>query len=148
MTELPPHEQLKQDLANKFTSASTYLGSFIKQEIIKSDFKTLSKKAHFRPTYIKKGDVITCHQGVKSRPSVIIKVQKDGTCIYIPLTSTENVHCMTESKSRFFAEGCFSKSFSVCTQEFALDNFVGVYDNMKYVNKAIKELKYFIFKNI
>ena len=143
--ELPPHEQLKRDLASKFTANSTYLGNFIKQEIMVTDFKSLNK-AVSRPKYIKKGDVITNYEGVKSRPCVIIKVLKDRTCIYIPLTSSENVHCMTPCKSRFFGEGCFSKSLSVCTEEFAIENYAGVFDNMKDLNIAIKEIKDFVDK--
>lgn len=144
--EVPKHEQIKRDLANSFTVTSTYAGQFIRDKIMNADFKEL--KQIQAPEQIKKGDVIIVFEGVKSRPAVICKVLKDKTCIYIPLTSTENVHCLSKSKSRFFGEGCFSKNISVCTEEFAIKQFVGVYDNMELLNNAIRSLKEFINENI
>ena len=146
MNELPKHEQIKKELAEKFTVNSNYLGSFVKQTIMQTNFKELKEMS--RPTEIRKGDVITNYEGVKSRPCVVVKVLKDRTVLYIPLTSSENVHCLSNSKSRFFGEGCFTKSFSVCTEEFAIEHFVGVYDNMTAVNKAIKELKNFLNESL
>lgn len=136
---LPEHEKIKRDLANKFSSTSTYLGQFVKNEIINTNFKNL--KSIQKPFQIKKGDVITAYEGVKARPAVVVKVLKDRTILYIPLTSTENIHCMATFKSRFFGEGCFTKSINTCTEEYALEYFVGVFDNMKALNKAIKDFK-------
>ncbi len=145
----PKHEELKKELLSKFTAHQTYIGSFVKDVITKADFKNaLESKVQNAPSNIKKGDVITTYEGKKSRPCVILKVLKDNTCIYIPLTSSENVHCLIPYKSRFFGEGCFSKSFSVCTGEFAIKNFVGVFDNMKQLNLAVKELKQFFNENL
>lgn len=144
--EQPKHEKIKLELAEKFTATNTYLGSHVKQTIMQADFKEL--KEIQKPTYIRKGDVFVGYEGKKKRPNVVIKVLKDRTILYIPLTSTDNVHCLSESKSRFFGEGCFSKSFSVATEEFALENFVGVYDDMKVINNAVQELKKFVNKNI
>lgn len=144
--EVPKHEQLKKELAEKFIATNSYLGSHIKQTIIQTNFKDL--KEIQKPSEIKKGDAIINFEGVKSRPCVVCKVLKDRTVLYIPLTSSENVHCLSESKSRFFGEGCFTKSISVCTEEFAINNFIGVYDNMPALNKAIKELKNYIQKHL
>ena len=118
MSELPKHEQIKKELAEKFTVNSNYLGSFVKQTIMQTNFKEL--KEMNRPTEIRKGDVITNYEGVKSRPCVVVKVLKDRTVLYIPLTSSENVHCLSNSKSRFFGEGCFTKSFSVSPPQLTL----------------------------
>lgn len=145
METLPPHEELKRKVIDKFTGSSTYLGSFIKKTILETDFKVL-KEVQNLPTYIKKGDVIIVNEGKKSRPGIVAKVLKDRTVVFIALTSTENVHCLSPSKSRFFGDGCFTKSFNVCTEEYAIQNFIGVYDNPKYLNIAIKELKQFIDK--
>lgn len=145
----PDHELLKREITAKFEPTSTYLGSFVRQIIQQSDFKNgLNAKVQHPPTKIKKGDVLIAFEGVKSRPCVVVKVLKDKTVLYIPLTSTENVHCLSSFTSRFFGEGCFSKSFSVCTEEFAIQNFVGVFDNMKSLNVAIKKLKEFIAVNV
>lgn len=147
--EIPKHEEVKRELLSKFTVHQTYLGSFIKDVIAKTDFKSIQEsRASHPPEKIKKGDVIIVAEGTKTRPAVICKVLKDGTCIYIPLTSSENIHCLSPSNSRFFGEGCFSKSLSVCTEEFAIRNFVSVYDNMKDLNVAIKELKQFFNINL
>lgn len=146
--ELPEHEKLKRDLAGKFTPSSSYLGSNIRQHIMESDFKIL-KNVH-RPTKIKKGDIITVggNTVVKSRPAIVVKVLKDRTVLYIPATSTDNVHCMTPFTDRFLKEGCFSRTLSVCTEDYALENFSGVFDNMKALNRAIKDFKEFINTNL
>lgn len=147
-TELPDHEKIKRDLANKFTASSSYLGSNVRQQIMESNFKVL-KNVH-RPTKIKKGDIITVggNTVVKSRPAIVVKVLKDRTVLYIPATSTDNVHCMTPFTDRFLKEGCFSRTLSVCTEDYALENFSGVFDNMKALNKAIKDFKEFINTNL
>jgi len=135
---LPPHEKVKKDLIDKFTPTSTFLGSHVRKTIMESDFKILKQNSQ-PPQYIKKGDVIRLHQGSKPRPCVVTKVLKDRTVLFIPMTSTENIHCMTPFKSRFFGEGCFCRNFDICTEEKAIENFVGVFDNMKAVNQAIKD---------
>jgi hypothetical protein len=147
MTEeqIPLHEKLKKELMGKFTPSNTYLGSFIKSTIQQMDFKDL--KGMRPPNKIKKGDVFVAFFK-KPRPCVVVKVLNDRTCLYMPLTSTENVHCNTTFKSRFFGEGCFSKTISVCTEDFALKNFVGVFDNMRDLNRAIINLKEFINTNL
>jgi hypothetical protein len=66
----------------------------------------------------------------------------------MPLTSSENVHCGTPYKSRFFGEGCFSKTISVCTEEYALFNFIGVFDNVRDINQAIKDFKKLIVEQL
>lgn len=145
-TDLPDHEKLKRDLVNKFTSTSSYLGSHIRKEIEVANFKML--KSVYRPNRIKKGDIITVYEGAKSRPAVVVKVIKDRVCLYIPVTSTDNVHCMTPFSDRFLGEGCFARTLSVCTEEYAIDNFTGVFDNTKALNQAIKDFKEVINNNL
>lgn len=143
----PPHEKLKKDLVAKFTPQSTYVGSHVRQVLMESDFKILKQNSH-PPQYIKKGDVIVLPQGSKSRPNVVAKVLKDRTVVVIALTSTDNIHCQTPYTSRFFGEGCFCKGFDVCTEEKAIHNFIGTFDNMKALNQAIKDMKNFVAKVI
>lgn len=138
----PDHEKLKRELADKFTATTTYIGSHIKTEIQKTDFKHL--KSIQKPNVIKKGDALVVQEGAKTRPAIVVKVLPNRTVVYIALTGSENVHCMTPFKSRFFSEGCFSRSFSICSEEYAIENFIGVCDNMKAVNQAIKDLKDFV----
>lgn len=140
------NQKLKEELLKKFTVNSTYLGKFVQDEISKITFIDPHKTQ--KPTHIRKHDVLVMYAGSKARPVVVIKVLKDRTVIYIPLTSTDNVHCLSESNSRFFGEGCFSKCFSVCTEQKAIEQFIGVYDNPKLVNNAIRELKNFILKQL
>lgn len=140
---LPAHEKLKRELCEKFKASNTYLGSFIKAEITKEDFKVL-KQSVYPPLKIKKGDVILLAQGAKTRPCVVIKVLKDRTVVYIPLSSSDNIHCLTTFTSRFLGEGCFCKSYGICDEETAIKNFSGVFDNMKDLNKGIKALKEYI----
>ena len=145
--KIPPHEQLKKDLVSKFTPQSTYLGNHVRQVLMESDFKVLKQNSH-PPQYIKKGDVIVLPQGSKNRPNVVAKVLKDRTVVMIALTSTENIHCQTPYTSRFFGEGCFCKGFDICTEEKAIQNFIGTFDNTKALNQAIKDLKEFVAETI
>lgn len=144
--ELPEAEILKRELMAKFEANRNYMGSVIKKEI--QQFSLRQSKPINKPTYITKGDVIVAYEGKKSRPCVVLKVLRDKTVLYCGLTGSDNVHCMSPSKSRFFGEGCFSKTFGVCTEEFAMENFAGIYDNMKLVNRAIKELREFVNLNL
>lgn len=85
------------------------------------------------------------HNGTKPRPNVIIKII-DGMCYGIPLTSTQDFMVLCESNtSRFFTiEGkptFFSLGMSVVTMEYAMDNFLGVFDDNKGLRFAKNELK-------
>jgi len=144
----PPDEVLKRGLVSNFEAAKSYDGKYVRDTIQKSDFTVLRKDVINKPSKLKKGDVLTTYVGAKKRPAVIIKVLKDNTVLYIPLTSTESVHCFVEYSSRFWGEGCFCNSYGVCTAEFALENFIGVFDNNSSLNKAIKKLKEYINQNL
>ena len=130
-------QEFKDELSNKFIPTSTYSGKQIAHIIGNTSLKILDIVN--KPTEIKKGDVISVKTASKVRPAVVTKVLKDRTILYIHLTSSENIHCMTPSKSRFFGEGCFTYGFSICSEQYAIDNFLGIYDNMKAVNQAIKD---------
>jgi len=140
---LPDYEKAKKELQEKFTPTGTYLGSFVRNAIQGTSFKPNNLGFQVKPKIIKKGDVVLVHQGVKPRPCCVVKVVGDTVC-YIPLTSSDNIHCLSESSSRFWGDGSFCKTFDICTLEYALDNFIGVYDNPKLLNRAIKELKEYI----
>jgi len=132
----------KQETIDNIVPTSNYLGSFVR--------KMVSEISEGRnvPTTYRKGDVFRVQGGnYKLRPAVCIKVTKNYLVV-IPLTSTENEHCMAESKSRFFKEGCFCNSYIILPVDVAKDSFMGVYDSPKVLNNAIKELREFIKKNI
>jgi len=132
----------KQETIDYVIPTQTYVGSAVR--------KMISEITDGRvpPEYFKRGDIIRVHMpSQKPRPSVIIKVTTEYV-ISIPLTTDENVHCMLESKSRFAREGCFTNSYVVTPINVAKENFLGIYDNPKLLNMAIKELREFIKKNI
>ncbi len=128
----------KAEVIAKVTPSSSYLGTYVRTLI-----NEVTCEDAFVPDTLKKGDVIKTYSGVKTRPCVVVGVYKDYV-ISIPLTSTESVHCMSESDSRFFGKGWFCNSYVITPIELALESFIGVYDNNKLVNNAIKELKLFI----
>lgn len=133
----------KQETIDSVVPTSQYLGKYVR-EMITAISSAENKMA---PEYFKKGDVILLKSRTKPRPGVIIKVTTDYV-ICIPLTSTENEHCMSESKSRFFKTGCFCNSYEIVPLEMAQQNFLGVYDSPKLLNNAVKELREFFKKNI
>lgn len=144
--QIPQHEKLKQELMAKFTGNTTYLGSYIKAQIQGTSFKDISPIN--KPSRIMVGDIILSYEGVKSRPSVILKVLKDNTCIYATLTSSDNIHCLVPFNSRFFGEGCIGKSLNICTHEFALEHYIGIFQDNNAVKTAKKELKEFFTNNL
>lgn len=132
----------KTEIIETIDPTKTYLGSYVIARI-----KEVDCDDTFTPLSLRKGDVLSLSAGLKQRPCVVINVKKDY-CICIPLTSTENVHNLCESDSRFFGNGNFSNTYEVVSIDIAKKRFIGVYDNMKLLNNAIKELRLFIVKNI
>jgi signal peptidase I len=132
----------KAEVISKVNSTSTYIGTAVKQFI-----NEVTCEDSMKPSVLKKGDVIKVFSGIKCRPSVVIKVKKDYV-ISIPLTSKLSQHCLCESESRFLRKGWFCNSYTLTPTDIALENFLGVYDNTKALNNAIKELRLFIVKNI
>lgn len=137
--------KIKEELIEKFIPTATYSGKQITHIINQFNFRTA---VNAKPISIKKGDVIRVRSASKVRPACVIKVAKDRTIFYIHMTSTDNIHCMTPIKSRFFGNGCLTKSFDICTEEYAIENFIGVMDDTKAVNQAIKDLKALINDNL
>ena len=135
----------KQETIDYIIPTQSYVGSAIRKLITDIEEDTTTR---FCPEYFKKSDVIRiCAPKNKPRPSVIIKVTSEYV-ISIPLTTSESIHCLAESKSRFFKDGCFTNSYEITPIEIARESFLGVYDNPKLLNAAIKELREFIKKNI
>ena len=132
----------KLEVLKEIIPTQTYIGTAVR------DFINKVTCENFAPHTFRRGDVIRITQPLnKQRPSVIISVEKDYV-ISIPLTTSDSIHCLLESKSRFFNSGCFCNSYVITPIEIAQANFLGVYDNPKLVNQAIKELKQFINLNI
>ena len=90
--------------------------------------------------YLKKGDVYTAAVGSKKRPVVIAKIL-DDIVLGIPLSTTKDELNLYKSSSRFFKDGWFSKQLISASKQYAYDNWVGIYDNHKRLNIAVKELK-------
>lgn len=114
--------------------------SFTKGEVKEFVHSVSGTRAERYPNIFKKGDMVSNGVGVKKRPCVVVKVCREMLYM-IPLSSTKDVLNMCESKSRFMEDGYFSAGMSVVTVEYAQENFIGVYDNNKLLNIAIKKLK-------
>jgi len=97
------------------------------------------------PSVFKKGDVILNGVGAKKRPCVVVKVL-DELLLAIPLSTTKDAMNICESKSRFFLDGWLSCGVWAITKEYAKDNFAGVFDNNKDLNKAIGIMKEMVSK--
>jgi len=132
----------KSEVLAKVINTNTYIGSAVKMLV-----NEVTCDASIIPTHLRKSDVIKLSSGVKIRPCVIVKVKKDYV-VAIPLTSKQNIHNLCVSESRFFGNGYFCNNYITAPIELARENFIGVYDNSKVLNNAIKELRIFIGKNI
>lgn len=100
-----------------------------------------------KPMKIRKGDVFRSFTGKKLRPCVVVKVLKD-VVIAIPLSTTEDCINLAPFNSRFFGENYFSTCLTTHCFEEVNKGFVGILEDNKSLNSAIKLLKEFINKNI
>lgn len=100
-------------------------------------FVTSVKRGGDAPSRLKKGDVYGWDGGAKVRPCVIIKVMKHVS-YGIPLTTTLDEMVLMRSNSRFFGNSYYSRAIECAKNDYIFDNFIGVHDNPKELNKAIK----------
>ena len=113
----------KEELINSFTPNRTYVGSEIRLRIAKAKIKSSVKDKNNIPTVIKK---------VKDRIA------------YIPLTSGVNIHSTVIFNSRFYGEGYFTLCVDVCTEEYARNHFIGIFDDRKALREATTVIKNFV----
>ena len=100
-----------------------------------------------RPTTLKKGDVFRAFTGKKNRHHCVIKVTKD-VVIAIPMSTTDDCITLSPFSSRFFGENYFGTCLTTHCLEEALGNFCGVLEDIKSLNRAVKELKQFLNENL
>jgi hypothetical protein len=94
-----------------------------------------------KPNHIKKGDLFLGFSvNGKGRPVVVAKIVKD-IAYCIALTTTEDEYTLMPHNSRFLEEGFFSNSFMVAKTSYIKQNFIGVMDDTRTLNKAIKIIK-------
>lgn len=100
-----------------------------------------------KPPYPKKGDVFKMFTGMKNRPVVVAKVLSD-VVIGIPLSTTEDYLNLHGFKSRMFGENFLSKNIVVTSHQSVVENFIGVLEDPKNLNTAIRKMQDFILKNL
>lgn len=115
------------------------------KEMVLFKLKSVRAPKPSPPSRLKKGDVFTTNEGgaSKCRPYVVVSVG-DRCSLCIPLSTTKDCMNLSESSSRFFGDGYFSKSFVSFHNSFIMNNFVGVYDNQKKLELAQKKMREFI----
>lgn len=92
------------------------------------------------PDTFKKGDVFRASAGDKVRPCVAVKVTSE-VVFAIPLTHENGVFRSVPYKSRMWGEGYISKALITIGADKARDSFIGVFDQPRALNDAIKQLK-------
>ena len=146
MEIISPIEKIKQDLSDKFTEHTTYIGKHIKHQIKMHPFKELKENVALDENKVKKGDCFIEKSLRKSRPAVVIAVNhKSGICKYITLTSSENIHSThINVNSRFkLIEGCYGIGLNITNLKEVTENFICVMEDKKNLNKAIEFNKQF-----
>lgn len=135
-------DTILKEISEKFQVGLTYTGKNVKTILESVSLDSL--KTVTAPSKIKKGDTfIHMVANGKARPCIVIKVLKGDRIVYIPLTSTKNIHTLNSYKSRFFGEGYFANHVSICTTDYVRKQFVGIFDNTRALNLAIKEINQF-----
>lgn len=133
----------KRDIINSIppTQVNISRKEFIRLiNLVTPDSEDLPYSDISKPKYLKKGDVYLASVGSKRRPVVIAKIL-DDIVLGIPLSTTKDELNLYKSSSRFFGNGWFAKQLISANKQYAYDNWVGIYDNHKRLNTAIKELK-------
>lgn len=98
------------------------------------------------PSKILKGDIILLYnntKGIKKRPAVVIKVLKE-TVVVLPLTTTNDHNVLMRFNTRFKEENYISKNMNTLTIEYAKENHIGIFENRRALNKAIKLFKEYV----
>ena len=98
-----------------------------------------------RPLKLKKGDVFKAFNVKKNRPHVVIKVTEE-IVVAIPMSTTEDCINLSTFNSRFFGENYFGTSLTTHCVEEVKDNFIGILEDTKSLNEAIKLIKKFAEK--
>lgn len=87
---------------------------------------------------IKKGDIFLGFSiNGKERPYVVAKVVGDMV-LAIALTTTPDMYALIPYTSRFFRDGYICNSFTKVRLDFVTSKFVGIMENTRVLNKAIK----------
>lgn len=133
---MPTREELIQSL-----SKDKYTVSEVKHLI-----KGVKKDRPNQPTKLKKGDILSLNLFGKCRPVIVVKEIKNY-CIVIPMSSTEDSLNIHSFNSRFYGEGYFNMQLLTLKLEHMQDKFIGVLDDNKNLNIAIKKLRQY-YNNI
>lgn len=118
--------------------------SYSKGEV-KGFIYSVSNERVRSPKTFKKGDVILNGVGMKRRPCVVASVI-DKMMYCIPLSTTEDHMNILPHNSRFFEDGWLSNGLWAIHEDYARENFAGVFDDMTSLNKAIKIMKQIVEK--
>ena len=111
----------------------------ISVKLVKSRVSGMSFKHKFSVDELKKGDVIYVPVSIKVRPCVVISIV-DGVVFSMPLSTTKNELYLCEANSRIY-EGHFVKSIVSTPIGAAIKSFIGIFDNVRQFNRAIKKVK-------
>ena len=102
-----------------------------------------SKIRFSAPTELKKGDLFIGYSiNGKRRPFVVANVIDKDTCAAIPFTTTKDLYALVPCTSRFFDRPTnLTNQVHLVKTEFVQDNFIGVFDNNRALNKALSILQ-------
>lgn len=93
------------------------------------------------PDIIKKGDIFTASDLLgKKRPYVVAKVFKENV-FAIPLTTRNDEYALIPYHSRFLKPGFYGSQAFMCKKELVRQNFTGIMDDIRNLNKAIVKLR-------
>lgn len=132
------HKSISEYILHLESIDNTTLGKHTVIDVLKS----IQKGSAFssKPSKLKRGDVFICNVGNKNRPVVVIST-KNSVVYGITLSTTNDCLNLYDGQSRFFGESFLGKGVVTAHEQFAIDNFIGVYDNPRVLKKAIEEMK-------
>lgn len=121
--------------------------SYNREEVVGTIKKWLDRNQNVKsllnkPASIEFGDIILFNIAGRLHPCIIFK-KLDGTCYAIVTSTKDHEHHFLSKieKSRVFRESFFTITVISVTEQFALDNFVGMFDSNVELKQAVRLLK-------
>ncbi len=125
-------EKFLKEILTKPTWNQKQILEIANQLVLKED-DVSDKNNKYSPNVLKVGDI--CFLGTLVHPCIILKIEKE-VCFYVLLSTTEDVHNLCKTKTRFL--DCFvSYTTGICNTK--LLKYKCSYENPKHI-KEIKKL--------
>lgn len=133
--------KIKQETINKTSVSRQYL-----LEVVEKYHEEVTRLhaalGRWRPSMLKIGDIIFVGSSGIPHPCIVYKI-KQGFAYSVVVTSKDTHSVKEVTNSRMLNSSFYSYSIVRTPIALALENYIGVFDNMKELREALKLIKEF-----